>query len=113
MSKLGKNGESGKETSGAEEVRQVKDELDAQKKVKIIIPSTEVDREDVKVGIMGYVYQIKRDTPVAVPMSVVKALQDAVMTTYKQVPRKDKDSEGYDMIPFETMRYPFRVVFEE
>ena len=93
---------------GADNIRQVKDQLDAQKKYKILIPSTELDREDVKVGVSGYVYQIQRDKPVDVPESVVKILQQAITVSYKQVPRKE--GEGYDLVPFESMRYPFQII---
>jgi len=111
--KLGENIKA-KETEGVfnGEEKQVKEKLDSEKKIKIIIPSTETDREDVKIGICGYPYAIMRDVPVEVPLSVVKVLQDAIVTTYKQVPRDGK-GEGFDLVPFESMRYPFRVINED
>lgn len=93
---------------GADNTKQVKAQLDAQKKYKILIPSTELDREDVKVGVCGYVYQIQRDKPVSIPESVLKVLQQAIVTSYKQVPRKE--GEGYDLVPFDSMRYPFQII---
>jgi hypothetical protein len=112
MKKLGEDkpveGGFQKADEGADNIGQVKARLDAQPKYKIMVPSTELDREDVKVGICGYTYQIQRDKPVSVPESVVKVLQQAVVTSYKQVPRKE--GEGYDLVPFESMRYPFQII---
>jgi|GEM_PF-1866510 len=107
--KLGENNK-GEVTAkeGGDDVNQVKDELDAQKKYKIMIPSSELDREDIKIGICGYTYVIQRDKPVAVPESVLRVLQEAVSTSFKQVARKD--SEGYDLVPFDSMRYPFQII---
>lgn len=110
---MGKLGEGDKdkeqqEHSEKNETQQIKEQLDAQKKYKIMVPSTEIDREDIKIGICGYTYVIQRDKPVDVPESVVKVLQDAITTSYKQVKRKD--SEGYELISFDSMRYPFQII---
>jgi hypothetical protein len=91
-----------------ENIMSVKDELDAQKKHKIIIPSTETEMDDVFVGINGYTYQIKRDVAVEVPESVIKVLQDAKVTKYKQVRRED--GEGYELVASEAQRFAFQTV---
>ena len=86
-------------------IEDVQKELAEQPKVRLTIPSTERDREDVTVTINGYAYQIKRDVPVEVPQSVLCVLQDAIQVNYKQVKREE--GEGMDLIPLPSMRHPF------
>lgn len=40
--------------------------------------------DDVPIGINGYVYLVKRDVEVTVPVEVISALRDAVTTKYEQ-----------------------------
>lgn len=86
----------------------VRDELNAQKKVKITIPSTELERDPVVVGINGYVFQIKRDEPVEVPQSVLNVLNDAKMTIYKQVKRTD--GEGNELVAINAQRHAYQML---
>jgi len=114
------DGDAGKEDAGNgvvvkrddegvdDNIKEISDSLRKQKKVKIIIPSSESERDDVVVGICGYTYIIKRDHPVSVPESVVKVLRDAVVTQYKQVPRPD--GNGNELVPYQSPRYPFQVI---
>ncbi len=94
----------GKESDGTSIIVRTMRELRAQEKVKIVIPSSETDKEPVTVSINGYAYRILRDTPVDVPKSVYKALLDAKMTTYTQ--RKREDGEGNELVPTKSLRYP-------
>lgn len=78
--------------------------LRGQKKVKIIIPSTELEKDPVVVGLNGYVYRIKRDEPVEVPSSVLGVLMEAKITSYLQ--RKREDGEGNELVPVVSLRFP-------
>lgn len=78
------------------------------KKMRILIPSTETQREDVFVQVNGVSFQIKRDVEVDIPTPVLEALNNAVQTVYTQTKRPD--GEGYDMVPRDVMRFPYRVV---
>ncbi len=100
-----KEGKSGGGIDGIEETKTI---LRGQKKVKIMIPSTETDHDDVKVGVNGYVYQIQRDKVVEVPESVIGVLKDAITAEYRQVKRAD-GGEGYELVPMEAMRHAFQV----
>lgn len=90
------------------DIKDVRDELNAQDKVKIMIPSTELERDTVNVGINGYVYQIKRDEVVEVPRSVVGVLNDARMTIYKQVKRVE--GEGNELVPINAQRHAYQML---
>ena len=46
-----------------------------EKKVKIKLPLTRTEKDDVYVGVNGNTYQIKRGEEVEVPESVVEVLQ--------------------------------------
>ncbi len=78
------------------------------KRVKIRIPSTEAPggKDDVTVNINGYLFQIKRDEDIEVPEAVLKVLDNAVMTHYKQ--KKREGGEGYEMVPMKVMRFPYQ-----
>jgi len=89
--------------------RKTQKALHAQKKVKIMIPSTEIDKDDVMVQVNGYCYQIKRDEEVPVPESVYQVLKDAKTKVYQQVPRGD-GQEGNELVEQEVQRIPFSVV---
>ena len=78
--------------------------LRAQQKVKIIIPSTEFEKDPVVVGLNGYVYQIKRDEAVEVPTSILGVLLEAKITSYVQ--RKREDGEGNELIATTSLRFP-------
>lgn len=83
-----------------------KKELEKQPKVKIRIPSTETEKDDVTVGINGYTYQIKRDTEVLVPRSVAQVLEDAKITIYTQ--KKRENGEGNELVATVAQRIPFQ-----
>jgi hypothetical protein len=78
--------------------------LKSQEKVKIMIPSSETEKDPVTVSINGYVYQIQRDQTVEVPKDVYRVLLDAKTTTYVQ--RKREDGEGNDLVPSTSLRFP-------
>ena len=86
----------------------VRDALDAEKKVRILIPSTETERDAVPVGVCGYTYLIKRDEEVEVPQSVVSVLRDAKMTIYRQVKRTE--GEGNELVPVIAQRFAFQIL---
>lgn len=83
-----------------------KRELAKQPKIKIRIPSSETEKDDVFVCINGYTFQIKRDVEVEVPRSVAKVLEDARYTLYTQ--KKRADGEGNELIPQTVQRIPFQ-----
>lgn len=82
--------------------------LKAQRKLKIVISSTETQKEDVKVGVNGHVYQIPRDVECEVPEAVVTALENAKITMYRQQKRADGE-EGMEMIPYDVARFPMSI----
>lgn len=89
-------------------VRQAtRDTLRNQPQVKIMIPSTEQDKDPVPVGVNGYTYLIKRDEIVPVPESVVGVLLDAKYELYSQRPRKDGE-EGNELIKTVAQAIPFQ-----
>ncbi|KAF0218794.1 MAG: hypothetical protein FD174_2577 [Geobacteraceae bacterium] len=100
-----------KEVSEAEAESRLLDEtkkiLDSQPKVKILIASTETQKDDVTVSIQGYTYLIQRDKEVEVPQSVAKVLQDAILTAYSQ--QRREDGEGNELVAREVNRFPFQV----
>jgi len=80
--------------------------LRKQKKIKIMIPSTEAPdgKDDVQVGVNGVLYLIKRDLEVEVPESVVGVLKNAVQTLYLQ------NEETGEMAARRVPSYPFSIV---
>lgn len=96
--------DTGKE--GLDDTEIVRATLNAQQKVKIMIPSTETKRDDVPVAVNGYTFLIQRDKVVEVPMSVVGVLNNAKMTLHKQVPRED--GNGMELVPYEALRFPYQ-----
>lgn len=99
-----KDGEGG--TAVIDDMNDTIDELKSQKKVKIMIPSSEQEKADVSIGINGYVYQIKRDEIVEVPMAVIEVLNNAKMSTYVQ--RKREDGEGNELVEMVVQRIPYQ-----
>jgi hypothetical protein len=93
---------------GIDNLKEVERELRAQKKIKIMIPSTETQHEPVPVQINGYAFLIERDKEVLVPESVVEVLRNAQFTTYKQIKRED--GEGNQMIPLTSLRFAFQIL---
>jgi len=87
--------------------RETRDELHTQRKVKVNIPITESEQDDVVVQINGYAFQIKRGVDVEVPESVVGVLEDAKIMTYGQITRAD--GEGKELVAQESQRIPFSV----
>lgn len=87
--------------------------LQAQRKVKITIPSTESDKTDVMIGVNGYVFQIQRDKEVEVPYDVMEVLMNAKFTTYNQRPRTEygpngEKPEGMELVASEVLRFPYQ-----
>lgn len=76
----------------------------AQRRIRIIIPSTNDVNELKRVSVIGngIPYTILRDTPVDVPEIVLNILRDAVEVRYKRV----KD----EMRPYKARSYPFEVL---
>lgn len=102
--------ESAKKSSAKEKIDNTEDvqkTLRAQKHVKIMIPSTETDRDPVVVSVNGYVYMIKRDASVEVPEAVVEALKNAILIQFAQKRREDGD--GNELIPVAARRYAFQI----
>lgn len=96
-------------TEAIDNTAEVKKELQRQKKVRILIPSTETQRDDVSVAVNGYAYNIKRDAEVEVPESVVEVLKNARTTTYIQRKRED-GGEGNELIPQHSPRFAFQIL---
>ena len=82
--------------------------LRAQKKRKIVIPSTEREKDAVVVSINGYVYNIPRDKEVEVPDGVIEVLRNARIKSYSV--RKREEGEGNELIEQEVARVPFQTV---
>jgi hypothetical protein len=87
--------------------------LNGQRKVKIIVPSTESDKTDITPSINGYVYQIQRDKEVEVPYDIMMMLMDAKYTVYTQRPRTEygpngEKPEGMEMVESEVLRFPIQ-----
>lgn len=87
--------------------KDARDDLHSQRKIKINIPATESEKDDVFVQINGYAFLIKRGVDVEVPESVVGVLEDAKIMTYTQVSRAD--GEGKELVGMETQSIPFSV----
>ena len=87
--------------------RDARESLHSQPKVKINIPATESEKDDVVVQINGYAFQIKRGVDVEVPEAVVQVLENAKILSYSQVSRTD--GEGKELVGIETQRIPFSV----
>ena len=66
-----------------------------QERVEIIVHSDANDSSDVKVGVNGRMYLIKRDTPVRVPKSVVNVLENAVETRLEPVGQRADGTVEY------------------
>ncbi len=88
-----------------DDLKDVRAQLQGEDKVEILIPSTETEHEDVKLGINGYVYQIQRDKWVLVPKSVVELLQNNVQPHYRQ----EKGDEGMKLIKTASLRISFQM----
>ena len=81
--------------------------LQAQKKVRIMIPSTESSKDAVTVQINGYCFNIPRDKEWDVPESVVKNLQDA-KTDQLTLRKRQDGEEGNEVILTPVLRYAFQ-----
>jgi len=88
--------------------KEVAETLKAQKKRRILIPSTEKDRDPVSVQVNGYCYVIKRDEEVEVPEAVVEVLKNAKLTTYVQ--RKRENGDGNELVPVVSTRFAFQIL---
>lgn len=53
-------------------------------RVKLRIPSTDTNKDDVIIGLNGYNFQIQRDQDVDVPQGVYEILNGALMSLYRQ-----------------------------
>jgi hypothetical protein len=89
-------------------ITDTREELKKQKKHRIMIPSTEKDKDPVQVGINGYVYNIPRDTEVEVPAGVLEVLENAVMKSYTV--RKREVGEGNELVGQDVRRFPYQSV---
>lgn len=98
----------GPQLTGGDEsaMSKTRDALRKETTVRIVIPSTETEKDAVTVGVNGYVYQIARDKPADVPASVAAVLDNAVTVRYTQRPRDN--GEGMETIPVESMRFPYQ-----
>jgi hypothetical protein len=87
-----------------------KEAIDREPKVKILIPSTDAENEINPVVLQngGHAIQIMRDQPVSVAISWLLILNNAVMMTYKQVPRKE--GEGYELVAIPALRFPYQIL---
>jgi CRISPR/Cas system-associated exonuclease Cas4 (RecB family) len=83
--------------------------LAEEKKVTVVINSTEIDKDDVFVAVNGYAMIIQRDKEVPIPLSIYEALQNAKMTVYRQVKRED--GEGMQLIETEVQRHSMSARF--
>ncbi|KJZ07168.1 hypothetical protein TW86_18095 [Halomonas sp. S2151] len=72
------------------------------KRFRIIIATSDSDKQPVQVGVNGRMYAIKRGEEVVVPASVVNVLRDAVQHIYD--PKTMKESK--------VLAYPFQVMGE-
>ena len=82
--------------------------LDVQPKIKVMIPVTESDKDDVPISINGYTYLVKRGHWVDLPRDVVEVLRNAVYTIYTQKRREGEGAEGMELIPEEVPAIPFQ-----
>ena len=79
-----------------------------QEKVKIVIPSTELDKEPVFLSLNGHAYQIKRDEPVELPVDVVKNCLDNAKTSFFSVRKRKDEQEGNELVETVTLRFPYQ-----
>lgn len=84
----------------------IRDELKQQRKVTILIPSTEREKDAVVVGINGYVYNIPRDRECVVPEAVVHVLNNAVITDY-ELQKRPVGQDGNEMVERKVQRFAF------
>ena len=87
-------------------ITDIREVVSKQKKYKIMIPSTEREKDAVQVGINGYVYNIPRDKTVEVPEAVIEVLNNAVYTVYTQ--KKRDEGEGDEWISNEVRRFAYQ-----
>jgi len=90
----------------SQRTKTIKELLNSQEKVEVLIPSTETEKDDVTPSIGGYVYQIKRDKWVKVPLDIVRVLDDAKQTIYEQ--RELENKEGMELVARDAQRIPFQ-----
>src|SRR3989338_3861392 len=88
--------------------RKAKEALEKQQKVRIMIPSSEKERDAVQVGVNGYVFNIPRDVEVEVPEAVIEVLNNAKITSYTLKPRTE--GEGNEMVAQDVRRIPYQTV---
>lgn len=100
-------GESAPPPQGVETfIDDIRDELKQQRKVTILIPSTEREKDAVVVGINGYVYNIPRDRECVVPEAVVHVLNNAVITDY-ELQKRPVGQDGNEMVERKVQRFAF------
>lgn len=93
----------------ANEAETVRDMLNAQPKVRIVIDQTgdESAPKRVFVGVNGYGFWIERGKPVDVPQAVVNVLRESVKTLY----RMEEDERGNKvMMGRDVPAYPFHIL---
>ena len=84
-----------------------RDILNAQRKIKITVPSTETQKGAVNVAINGIAFNIPRDKEVEVPQDIVQVLKDAVTINYSQKKREDGE-EGNELVERKSQRFAFQ-----
>lgn len=93
----------------ANEAATVRNMLNAQPKVRIVIDQTgdESAPKRVFVGVNGYGFWIERGKPVDVPQAVVNVLRESVKTLY----RMEEDERGNKvMVGRDVPAYPFHTL---
>ena len=91
------------------EIATVRDILNAQPKVRIVIDQTgdESAPKRAFVGVNGYGFWIERGKPVDVPQAVVNVLRESVKTLY----RMEEDERGNKvMVGRDVPAYPFHIL---
>lgn len=83
--------------------------LQREPKVRVMIASTETEKQPVDVAINGYTYRIARDNEVEVPESVLEVLRNAQYEIFTQKERTD-GGEGIEMVPSFVARFPMQIV---
>lgn len=89
-------------------IEDTRDILNKQKRHKIMIPSTERDKEPVQVSINGYAYNIPRDKEVEVPQGVLEVLNNASYTVFTV--KKREEGEGNELVGQEVRRFAYQSV---
>ena len=97
--------------ASATAISNTKEIMSHQKRFIIKIPSTEKDKNAVKIGINGHPILIPRDVESEVSQSVINNLNECVEDHYFAVDGgKDADSQRYEKR--QVMRFPYQIIRE-